>query len=140
MSNDTPETREKNFYQQQRQKLAAAVTAWQEEPDDAENASSQSPSPLANAAALEDCLHDQGLQIMPRACGYGKYLVLVDGRPALYPGQNRPTGPLDADEAAEVFLVESAKSDAVERQIVIRSATDLEMVASVFDHITGGVL
>lgn len=133
MSIEAPETREKNFYQQQREKLSAAIVVWREQPE------IDSPStPLGDAGDLEDCLHDQ---VLPRAAGaHGKYVVLVDSQPAPYPGQAQLTGPLDADEAAEVFLIESSKDDAIEKTIELRSATDLEMSAHAWDHITGGGL
>ena len=54
----------------------------------------------------------------------------MDGEPAPYPGQEAPSHPMGAEEAAEVFLTATAGDYYGERQIVIRPATEMEMVTS----------
>jgi hypothetical protein len=125
MSIETPDTREKSPYQLRREAVARALKAWQEQdPDGADD------GPLGQAADLEDCLLDEDLTLMPRSTGYGKWRVLVDGKPAPYPGQDLLTGPIGAEEVAEVFLTQTAADEYGERQIVVRPATETEMVTS----------
>lgn len=127
MSTETPET--KNPYQARREAVARAIKAWQEQdgdgPDDA-----REDGPLGQAADLEDCLLDEDLIVLPRSTGHGTWRVLVDGQPAPYPGQDLLTGPLGAEEVAEVFLTQTAADEYAERQIVVRPATETEMVTS----------
>lgn len=134
MSTDTPEAREKSIYQLRREAIARAVEAWQDADDD------QPAGPYTDADEFVDCLSDEGLQILPRAVAYGKWMVLVDGEPACYPGQDRQAGPVDAEQAAEMFLLEVSKAESVDRsrEITVRPATDGELVSSAWEHITGG--
>lgn len=119
------EPTEKSVYQIRREKLAAAIQAWQE-------SESESGNPLSDAGALEEELRDVGLILLPASDGRGEYRVLVDGKPANYVGQDAPAGPVDAEQAADIFLTESAKDEYAERQPTIRPATDDEMVAGLF--------
>lgn len=125
MSTETP----KSIYQVRREAVARAITAWQDGPDDE--------GPFADADALESHLLDEGLLVLPRAAVSGKWMVMVGGQPAPYPGQDRLSGPVDAEQAAEMFLIEAAKAGDL-RTVTIRPATDAEMVASVLG-VTSGV-
>jgi hypothetical protein len=129
MSTETPEAQPKSIYQIRIQQLAAAISAWQEQAQE-DGEGDTIIHPIADASALEDCLLDKGLLILPRAAVHGKWRVLVDGDAATYPGQDRPAGPVDAELAAEMFLIEAAKDNATEQQIVVRPASDVEMVTS----------
>jgi len=143
MSTETPE-QAPSYHQVRLEKIVEALRIWQEQPDDGENPHTTPSDPYADAAALEDILREQGLQIMPTASGTGDalYRVLVDGQPAPYVGQSRPAGPVDANDAAEMFLAEVSKAESVDRtrQITIRPATDADMVAALWGGITGGDL
>ncbi len=119
----------KNPYQIRRERMAAAIKRWQE-------SESESDHPLSDAGALEDLLLDEDLLVLPRAVGYGKFRVLVDGEPAPYVNSDRPSGPVDAEQAAEMFLIESAKDEDAERAIVVRPATDVEMSSGLFGDTT----
>jgi hypothetical protein len=144
MSADTTTETALNYHQAKLQKIVEALRIWQERPDDGENPHTGPVDPYADADALEDILREQGLQILPTASGPGDalYRVLVDGHPAPYVGQTRPAGPVDANDAAEMFLAEASKAESVDRtrQITIRPATDADMVASLWNGITGGDL
>lgn len=116
---------ETNVYQIRREKLATALHAWQTSPE-------QTPG------TLEDHLLGQGLQLLPLAAdGGARFVVLIDGQPAPFPGQSRAAGPVDADQAAEMFLlaVMGAAETGTERVITVRPAADAELVA---DAITRG--
>jgi hypothetical protein len=80
------------------------------------------------AMRVTDALEDQGLLLMPRSDGYGKWRVLVDGKPAPYAGSRtgEPAGPMGAEEAAEAFLLASAENE----DVTVRPATGDEMVIS----------
>ncbi len=121
MSTETPEL-PKSIYQLRRQAVARAITAWEDGPEEA--------GPFGDAAALEDHLLDEGLLILPRAAVHGKWMVLVDGQAAPFPGQDRLSGPVDAEQAAEMFLIEAAKADDP-RSVTVRPASNAEMVSSV---------
>ncbi|MEU7831311.1 hypothetical protein [Nonomuraea sp. NPDC049129] len=121
MSTETPE---KTPYQLRREAVARAIEAWQE------LLGSESGHEPEDAGDLEDCLMDAGLILQPRSTGHGKWRVLVDGKPAPYPGQDLLTGPIGAEEVAEVFLTQTAADEYGERQIVVRPATETEMVTS----------
>ncbi|MGI5274686.1 hypothetical protein ACQEUU_37015 [Nonomuraea sp. CA-218870] len=104
-----------------------AVKAWQEQ--------DKTEVPLPDGSrlvpsTLEDCLNGEGLILLPRSTGHGKWRVLVDGQPAPYPGQEGPSHPMGAEEAADVFLTVTAADHYGERQIVVRPATSDEMVTS----------
>jgi len=133
MSTETPAV---NYHLAKLTKIVEALRVWQEQPDDGENPHTANTDPYANADALEDILLEHGLQIMPTASGDAVYRVLVDGESAPYVGQTRPAGPVDANDAAEMFLVEASKAESVDRTrvIAIRPATDDEMVR----HAIGG--
>jgi hypothetical protein len=137
MSTDTP-TQTVNYWQAKLEKIAEALRIWQEQPDDGENPHTTPGDPYANANALEDILREQGLQILPTGPADARYRVLIDGQSAPYIGQTRPSGPMEADEAVEVFLVAALGADAApgEHSVVIRPATDDEMVR----HAIGGDL
>ncbi|MFI6594911.1 hypothetical protein ACIBHX_01615 [Nonomuraea sp. NPDC050536] len=124
MSAETPDVREKNPYQLRREAVARAIKAWQQEEDDG------SGHEVDAASALEDCLLDEGLILMPRSTGHGKWRVLVDGEPAPYVGQNQPSHPMGAEEAAEVFLTQTAGDYYNQREVLIRPASSAEMVTS----------
>ncbi|MDH2424832.1 hypothetical protein [Sphaerisporangium sp. TRM90804] len=130
MSTETPE---KSFYQAKREKIAAALVKWQNDPTSDDEASNH---PFADADALDDCLRDRGLQILPTGPNMGRWRVLLDGHAAPYPGQTRPSGPVDADTAVEMFLVAALGAELADEDasIVIRPATDREMVR----HAVGG--
>lgn len=118
------DARPKNVFQIRRDKIAEAIRRWRE-------AEGGRPiSLLADVDALVDFLDEQGLQILPTSASHSRFRVLVDGRPAPYPGQEREAGPLRADEAAEVFLIAAlgAEETGVECDIVVRPATHAELV------------
>ena len=121
MSTETPET---NPFKLRREAVARAIKAWQEEGDD------DTRSPLGHAAALEDHLLDEDLILLPRSTGHGMWRVLVDDQPAPYPGQEGPAHPMGAEEAAETFLTATGGDYDNERHILIRPATEREMVTS----------
>ncbi len=82
-----------------------------------------------------DLLENEDLIVMPRSVGHGKWLVLVAGEPVAMTGSDGKTsGPMDAEEAAEAFLLASRSNE----DVVIRPATDAELVSSVWGHIVGG--
>ncbi len=139
MSTDTPEAREPSVYQLRREAVARAIETWREEPDDGENPHTTPGDPMEDAVALVDSLSDEGLQILPRAAVHGKWMVLVNGQPATFPGQTRQAGPVDAEQAAEMFLIEAAKEGGTVEEITVRPATDAELVQSVWDHIGGAL-
>jgi hypothetical protein len=122
VSTESPET--KNPYQLRREAVARAIKAWQEEGDD------DTRGPVGDAAALEDCLLDEDLTLMPRSTGHGAWRVLVDGQPAPYLGRDEPSHPMGAEEAAEVFLTQTGGDYYNQRAIVVRPATDQEMVVA----------
>lgn len=122
MSTETPETT--NPYQLRRKAIARAIKVWQDGDGTIDGCE------IDDATALEDCLLDEGLTLMPRSTGHGKWRVLVDGQPAPYPGQDAPSHPMGAEEAAEAFLTATAADYYGQKQIVIRPASDQEMVAS----------
>ncbi|MFF3443583.1 hypothetical protein [Streptosporangium sp. NPDC002721] len=132
MSTDTPAQKPVNYHQEKRKKIAAAVTAWQHD-EEALRAWLH-----GDADPLDDFLREQGLQILPTGPADARYRVLIDGQSAPYIGQTRPSGPMEADEAVEVFLVAALGADAAagEHRVVIRPATDDEMVR----HAIGGDL
>ncbi|MFB4280801.1 hypothetical protein ACBJ59_36315 [Nonomuraea sp. MTCD27] len=138
MSTETPETTQKSPYTLRREAVARAIKAWQEQdvdgPDDA-----REDGPLGQAADLEDCLLDEGLILMPRSTGHGKWVVEVDGQRApIAPGSDRPVGLLDAEDAADLFLTLSAADEYAERQPTIRPATEMEFKLAVASHLFGG--
>ncbi|MFI7125928.1 hypothetical protein ACIBQ1_09555 [Nonomuraea sp. NPDC050153] len=122
MSTETPET--KNPYQARREAICRAIEAWQQEDG------SDSGHELVDADALDACLNDVGLFLLPRSTGHGAWRVLVDGQPAPYPGQEGPSHPMGAEEAVEAFLTATGGDYYNEKQIGIRPATDREMVTS----------
>lgn len=125
MSNETPE---KNPYQARAEAVDRAAKAWLEQKD-----TPATPAPGGGwfvPSTLEDCLNDEGLILLPRSTGHGTWRVLVDGQPAPYPGQEGPSHLVGAEEAAEAFLAATAGDYYNERQIVIRPASDREMVTS----------
>lgn len=121
MSTETPET--KNPYQLRREAIDRAIKAWQDDDEPTDQ-------PFAVVSALEDRLLDEGLFLLPRSTGHGQWRVLVDGEPAPFPGLDGPSHPMGAEEAAEAFLAATGGDYYNERQIVIRPATDREMVTS----------
>ena len=123
MSTNTEQT-PVNYHQAKLEKIAAAITAWQA------TESNAATHPYGDADDLEDALLGHGLQLLPLASSDCRYRVLVDGQPAPYVGQDRPAGPLDADEAAEVFLLAVIHSEdtLTEQEITVRPATDAELV------------
>lgn len=123
MSTETPET--KNPYQVRREAINRAIKAWQEHGD-------------GDAMTFEDALMDEKFVVLPRSTGHGKWIVTVDGQPAARPGKDRPAGPVDAEEAAEMFLTLTGSDYYNECQVTVRPASSDELVASVWDHITGG--
>lgn len=124
MSTETPE---KSFYQVKREKLAAALVAWQNDPTSNDEANFH---PLSDADALEDALREHGLQVVPIGPVHSRWRVLIDGQPAPYIGQSRPSGPVDTDMAAEMFLVAALGAEESEREVsvVVRPATGDELV------------
>ncbi|MER7131202.1 hypothetical protein [Streptosporangium saharense] len=116
------ETSEKTYYQAKRERLAAALTKWQQT-DTGEPAHQY-------ADDLEDILLEYGLQILPTAATNARYRVLIDGQVAPYIGQTRPAGPVDANDAAEMFLVAALGAEEADgdHQVAIRPATDAELV------------
>ena len=122
MTEITPET--KNPFQTRREAVARAIKAWQEQDG------SDTGHEVVDASALEDCLLDEDVILLPRATGHGMWRVLVDGQPAPYPGQDGPSHPMGAEEAAEAFLTATGGDYYNERQILIRPATEREMVTS----------
>jgi hypothetical protein len=124
---DDTNTRPLTPYQQRHRQVTAAVKAWMEDPHREQDADAGK-----EAQALAGFLHEQGLQVLPRCPSYADYRVVVDGQPA--PSVHAPgrlSGPMDADEAAEAFLLaaadaEQANTDTV---IVVRPASDTERVA-----------
>ena len=125
MSTETPETT--NPYKARAQAVDRAHKAFHEQVVPSE------PAPGGGRyvpATLEDCLNDEGVVLLPRSTGHGKWRVLVDGQPAPYPGQDTPSHPMGAEEAAEAFLTATAGDYYGQKQIVIRPASDAEMVAS----------
>ncbi|GGK62066.1 hypothetical protein Sme01_03990 [Sphaerisporangium melleum] len=129
MSTETPE-RPKSAYQLRGEAIARALGVWQDSPDDGENPHTTGSDPLAGAAALEDCLREEGLQILPAGPSGGRWRVLAGGKPVPYAGQSRPSGPVDADTAAELFLLAARDADQGDggTPIVVRPATDREQV------------
>lgn len=123
MSTETPE-RPKNIYQLRNEAIARAITKWQESPDEGTD------NPISDASALDDALRDEELLLVPRSTGHGKWRVLVDGQPAPHPDSGRETGTLEAEEAAEVFLTQTAEDYYNQRQILVRPASEREMVVS----------
>lgn len=119
MNIETPE-RPRNYYQRQRDKLVSAVTRWQMDTTGEATISGR------DVARLEDFLNEEDLQILPQVAESGNWRVLVDGEPAPYPGQDRPAGPVDADVAAEMFLLQAAKGET--REVTVRPATNDAMV------------
>lgn len=136
MSTETPET--KNPYQLRREAIARAIKAWQEQEVPSE------PAPGGGgyvSLTLEECLFDEGLVILPRATGHGRWVVEVDGQRApIAPGSDRPSGLLDAEDAADLFLTLSAADEYAERQPTVRPATELEFKTALASHLFGGVL
>ncbi|GAA2861126.1 hypothetical protein [Nonomuraea rubra] len=125
MSTNTPETT--NPYKARAQAVDRAHKAFHEQVVPSE------PAPGGGRyvpSTLEDCLNDEGVILLPRSTGHGKWRVLVDGQPAPYPGQTGPSHPMGAEEAAEAFLTATSGDYYGQRQIVIRPASDAEMVAS----------
>ncbi|KAB8186942.1 hypothetical protein FH608_046490 [Nonomuraea phyllanthi] len=132
MSTETPET--KNPYQARREAISRAISTWQQ------GDGSDSGHELDDATALEDCLLDEGLALMPRSTGHGKWVVEVDGQRApIAPGSDRPVGLLDAEEAAELFLTLSAADEYAEHQPTVRPATEMEFKTALANHLFGGV-
>ncbi|TYB69661.1 hypothetical protein FXF51_05735 [Nonomuraea sp. PA05] len=131
MSTETPETpATTNPYQAKREAVARAVTAWQRQAAEVDEAGDREPTAMEDADDLEDCLNDEGMILLPRSTGHGKWRVLVDGQPAPYPGQDAPSHPMGAEEAMEAFAVATAADYHGEKQIVVRPATEREMVTS----------
>ncbi|WP_326643019.1 hypothetical protein OG884_06140 [Streptosporangium sp. NBC_01755] len=132
MSTDTPAQTPQapTYWQAKLEMIRRAIQAWQNSDDESSDESS-------DASTLEDALLDHGLQLLPRAITSGCWLVLIDGQPAPTPG-GRPAGPVDAEEAAEIFLLAAAQAEAEgrTREIVMRPATDSELVR----HAIGGGL
>lgn len=126
--NETSE-KPKNPFRVRCERMAAAIRRWQEtEP--------ASKDPREAAGALEDLLLDEGLLVLPRSVGHGQFRVLVGGKPAPYVGQERPSGPVDAEQAAEMFLVETARDECAERSIVVRPASEAELSSALFGDVT----
>lgn len=121
-------------YQQRHRQVTSAVKAWMEDPDRVQDADA-----AAEAQALVGFLDEEGLQILPRATTYADWRVIVDGQPAPSnhaPG--KPSGPMDADEAAEAFLLAAQRAEQAntDTNIVVRPASDVELVAK----LTGDVM
>lgn len=134
MSTET--SKPKSPYQLRREAIDRAITAWQTQEVPAE------PEPGGGRyvpLTLEDCLNDEGLCVLPRPTGHGKWVVEVDGeRAPICPGSGRPAGLLDAEEAAELFLTLAAADWDAERQPTIRPATELEFKTALANHLFGG--
>lgn len=125
MSTET--TKPKNPYQLRAEAIDRAVKAWQTQEIPSE------PAPGGGRyvpATLEDCLNDEGLCVLPRSTGHGKWRVLVDGKPAPYVGQDAPSHPMGAEEAAELFLAQTAGDYYNQKAIVVRPASGAEMTAA----------
>lgn len=124
MSTETTAGRQvRSYWALKRDKVAAAIDA----SGDTSGYEDRVPSP---AERLEDALEAQGLLLMPRATGYGEWRVLIDGQSAPWVGRERPSGPMDAEAAAEAFLLAAAADEGNQRSIVVRPATDAEMVGN----------
>lgn len=137
MSTDTPET--KNPYQLRREAVERAVSAWQRQAAEADEAGDREATTAEDAADLEDCLLDEGLILLPRSTGHGKWVVEVDGQRApIASGSDRPSGLLDAEDAADLFLTLSAADEYAEHQPTIRPATEMEFELALADHLFGG--
>ncbi|MFB4265381.1 hypothetical protein [Nonomuraea sp. GTA35] len=134
MSTETPEKpTPTNPYQARREAIARAIKAWQN------IEGSESGHDLDDATDLEDCFLDEGLTLMPRSTGHGKWVVEVDGKRApIAPGSDRPVGLLDAEEAADLFLTLSAADEYAEHPPTIRPATEMEFKLAVANHVFGG--
>jgi hypothetical protein len=133
MSTETPET--KNPWQARREAVDRAVKAWQTQ----EVPSGPAPGGGRYVdATLEDCLNDEGLIVLPRSTGHGKWIVEVDGKPAPLVGSDRLSGPVDAEEAADLFLTVTSADYYNAKNVTIRPATDDELVGSLYRHIIGG--
>lgn len=132
MSTDTPE---KNPYRLRREAVARAIKTWQEQDVDGPQ-DAREDGPLGQASDLEDCLLNEDLILMPRSTGHGKWVVEVDGERAPQPGTDRPTGLLDAEEAAEVFLMVAVGD---ELNVTVRPATEMEFKLALASHLFGGV-
>lgn len=128
MSTETPET--KNPYKLRREAVTRAVETWQRQAAEADEAGDREATAAENAEDLEDCLMNEGLILLPRSTGYGQWRVLVDGKPAPYPGQEAPSHPMEAEAAAEAFLTATAGDHYNQRKIAIRPASEAEMAAS----------
>lgn len=122
-------TKPRTPYQERHRKIAAVVAEWQAQ------ASNPGWDPADAVSSLVDLLYDRDLQILPRVNSYGRWRVTVDDAPAPSPhAPDRPSGPLDADEAVDAFLLAVYADEATEaagphRQITIRPASDKELVA-----------
>lgn len=104
-------TKPKSYWAEKNDKIAAAL--------DASN---------GDVTKFTDALWDANLAVMPRPSDAGRWRVLVDGQPAPYAGSmsGRPSGPMDAEEAAEAFLLAADRN----ADVRVRPATDDEMVIS----------
>lgn len=104
-------TKPKSYWAQKNDKIAAALEA-----------------SSGDVTKFTDALWDQDLAVMPRPSDAGRWRVLVDGQPAPYAGSpsGKPSGPMDAEEAAEAFLLAADKNV----NVTVRPATDDEMVIS----------
>lgn len=111
-------------YQERHRKIVAAIVEWQTQT----NAATADPADAVSS--LIDLLHDHDLQILPHCPHYTSWRVLIDGEPApsLF-AYDRPSGPLDANEAVEAFLLATATGEGQHREITIRPASSREMVA-----------
>ncbi|MEO3856120.1 hypothetical protein [Acrocarpospora sp. B8E8] len=118
--NDKP--REKSYWAQKAGRVKAALNAYLD--------GKPEKGPVTHSVIdLEDCLLDEGLLVLPRATGHGKYRVLADGKPVPLVGRDvGESGPMDAEEAAEAFLLAAAKDDGA--AIMVRPATNDELVIS----------
>jgi hypothetical protein len=135
VSTDTPET--KNPFKARAEAVDRAVKAWQEQDF------TEVPLPDGGRlvpATLEDCLNDEGLILLPRSTGRGKWVVEVDGQRApIAPGSDRPTGLLDAEEAADLFLTITGADEYGMKQVTVRPATEWEWKMALQAHLFGGV-
>ncbi|MEU4577469.1 hypothetical protein [Nonomuraea sp. NPDC023979] len=130
MSENAPQ--KKNPYKARREAIARALRTWQQ------GDGSDSGHELGDATALEDCLLDEGLALMPRSTGHGKWVVEVDGQRAPFFASKVPSGLLDAEEAADLFLTLSAADEYAEHQPTIRPATEMEFKTALASHLFGG--